>query len=309
MIYKFFRFGFFCSCLFIFFSFCISSDAVEFTNAVTLGSGDTTYDHANVVANGCVLTIEGNHSFGDLTVTNAGTVVFNGTNLNLTGLQLQNSEFQMAGGATVDVVNAVSLQSSSTLLVQSVHTDAQVSNQWKGVGGTIHAGTVSVEVGSAISADAQGYAGGSGDNDPGKGPGVGRPREGSSYGAGGGGYGGAGGSYLAYVGGSAYGSSTGPLGPGSGGASDRSSNYQGGRGGGSIRLSVDGTLTLDGLISADGESRSSYYEGGGSGGAIWVTAGTLAGQGAFLARGGAASGSYTTAGGGGRIAVYYEADE
>ena len=73
-------------------------------------------------------------------------------------------------------------------------------------------------------------------------------------------------------------------------------------GGGAIRLIVDGTLTLNGAVNADGSggSGSSY---GSSGGSLWLTANTLAGTGAVSAVGGRGAGQ--SGGGGGRVALEY----
>ena len=95
-------------------------------------------------------------------------------------------------------------------------------------------GDLTIEAGSAISADGKGYLGGSG-------PGVG----GDSGRAGGGGYGGGGG-VAGAVGGSTYGSISKPSDLGSGGGD---SYVPGGAGGGAIRLDVGGTLTLDGSLT------------------------------------------------------------
>ena len=101
-------------------------------------------------------------------------------------------------------------------------------------------------------------------------------------------------------GGGTYGSATEPIALGSGGGG---SDYgSGGAGGGAIRLTVAGTLQLDGAISANGLT-GAMLAGSGSGGSIWITAGTLAGSGSVSALGGGA-GVDGAAGGGGRIALY-----
>ena len=101
------------------------------------------------------------------------------------------------------------------------------------------------------------------------------------------------------AGGGTYGSSNAPITLGSGGG--HSSFDIGGAGGGAIRLTVAGTLQLDGVISANGLSAVTYG-GSGSGGSLWITADTLTGSGSINALGGAAA-SYGAAGGGGRIAL------
>ena len=150
---------------------------------------------------------------------------------------------------------------------------------------------LTVDAGSLISADGQGYAASQG---PGAGATAG---SGSTYG-GGGGYGGPGGNGEGGAqGGVTYGSITVPTDLGSGGGSD------GGEGGGAVRLVVNGTLLLDGGIVCRGTPGG--YHGGGSGGSIYLTVGTLAGAGTISADGGS-GGEGGGGGGGGRIAVYYD---
>ncbi|MFC1639038.1 beta strand repeat-containing protein, partial [Patescibacteria group bacterium] len=103
--------------------------------------------------------------------------------------------------------------------------------------------------------------------------------------------------------GSAYGSVTAPNDLGSGGGH---ATY-GGIGGGAMKLLVDGTLTLNGTVSANGNIGGSYYGGGGSGGSIYIDAGSIAGTSTLSTDGGAGSNN-GGAGGGGRIAVYYTND-
>src|SRR5262249_27570013 len=84
----------------------------------------------------------------------------------------------------------------------------------------------------------------------------------------------------------------------------------GGSGGGLIRLSAQ-SLTVDGTISTDGESRSGDGpSGAGSGGGIKVSVGSLAGRGIISAVGGDNTGAPVwnngCGGGGGRIAVFYQ---
>ena len=122
---------------------------------------------------------------------------------------------------------------------------------------------------------------------------------------GGGGYGGVGGSsYLGAQGGGvpldSFKSSTSAGSPGGRGAS----SSQGGNGGGGIKIIVNGTLQLDGLISAQGTTGPGTNSGGGSGGNLSVSAGTISGGGNISANGGAANGG-GGGGGGGRIVLNY----
>jgi hypothetical protein len=77
----------------------------------------------------------------------------------------------------------------------------------------------------------------------------------------------------------------------------------GGSGGGVIRLTVTGTLQMDGIISASAGNGSGTGGGGGSGGSIWLTVGTLSGSGSITANGGSGADSVGGGGGGGRIYI------
>lgn len=87
-----------------------------------------------------------------------------------------------------------------------------------------------------------------------------------------------------------YGSMLAPVNLGSG--NDNSN----GRGGGAIKLTVTGSTTLNGPMSADGRN----YDRTGSGGSIYLTTGTLSGSGSIHADGGDYTGRNA---GGGRVAV------
>ncbi len=76
--------------------------------------------------------------------------------------------------------------------------------------------------------------------------------------------------------------------------------FEGGAGGGAIRLTVAGTLLVNGRVTANGRDGA----GGGSGGSVFLTVGRLAGNGAITANGGATGDTYAGGGGGGRIAIY-----
>ncbi len=122
--------------------------------------------------------------------------------------------------------------------------------------------------------------------------------------AGGGGYGGNGGNGSSSDGGIAYGSESEPIDLGSGGGFGPGTCV-GGRGGGAIRVSVGGTMTINGTVSADGGNGTSggCNGGGGSGGSIWITACELGGFGFISSTGGNGPGG-AGGGSGGRIAIY-----
>ena len=218
-------------------------------------------------------------TYNSITVNNGGTLT-------------------IGGGSTINVTGLVTVTGSSSIVLQSINTSAQVSGQWAGQGVTINAGSVQVDPGSSINADGQGYLGGN-CNGSGSGPGGG-PRNCNNYGNGGS-YGGLGGGPN-QGGMSTYGSASAPVDLGSGGSGGYVSPV-GGAGGGAVRLAVSGALTNNGTISANG-GYGGNESGAGSGGSVYVTTGTLTGSGVFLANGGGSQAA-VLGGGGGRVAVYY----
>ncbi|MQY65434.1 MAG: hypothetical protein GH147_02985, partial [Clostridia bacterium] len=161
-----------------------------------------------------------------------------------------------------------------------------------------------ITINGSINIDGKGYQGGLktqvGTRD-GDGPGGGK----SANDGGGAGYGGNGGEHQSGTGGIAYGSITQPGELGSGGGGGFYSD--GGEGGGTIRIDVSSTLTINGIIKANGGSNvatRNYYGGGGSGGSIYIVTNVLAGNGCIKANGG----DGTNGGAGGRIAIYYTTD-
>jgi hypothetical protein len=152
-------------------------------------------------------------------------------------------------------------------------------------------GAMTIGAGSFITADVRGHA-------PGMGPGAGGTGNSNALGGGahggGGGWGLGGGGWTA-DGGALYGDFAAPSLPGSGGGVAGTL----GIGGGVVRLSVGGMLTLDGIVTANGQSAGSA----GAGGSVWIDCGTFAGNGAVRANGGANTSS-GGGGGGGRVAIY-----
>jgi hypothetical protein len=155
-----------------------------------------------------------------------------------------------------------------------------------------------------INCDAKGYAGAPfNTNEKGRGPGGG---PGGSLGAGGGGYGGAGGNGLGAGGGIAYGSMTEPGDAGSGGGcGNGAGTTAGGKGGGYVRIAATGTVTIEGIVTADGEyvSPPSHRGGGGSGGGVYIACAVLAGTNGLISTDGGNGNIYAGGGGGGRIAL------
>jgi hypothetical protein len=158
-----------------------------------------------------------------------------------------------------------------------------------------------VDAGGGIISDGRGFA-------PGLGTGAGRTVFSKNvYTGGGAGYGGPGGpSAYGAGGGISYGAIHQPNSLGSGGGSGNPQGAPGGAGGGSLQLAVNGTLTVNGRISADGWPGKSPDSGGGSGGSVWLTVGMIAGTGAISANGGSGELPLGGGAGGGRVAIYYD---
>ncbi|HXP62695.1 MAG TPA: hypothetical protein VN829_19505 [Dongiaceae bacterium] len=164
------------------------------------------------------------------------------------------------------------------------------------------ASNATIQAGGGISLDGQGSRAG-------QGAGAGGYSFEIAAGASGGGYGGAGGGGLYGVaGGKAYGSTVAPVDLGSGGGPNTEGLSQSGSGagGGALQMTVEGTLALDGRLSADG--KPGLAGGGGSGGSLWLAAHALTGAGLISANGGAGDGS-SGGGGGGRIALYFATNQ
>lgn len=174
--------------------------------------------------------------------------------------------------ATNNIVNCDVIVRPGSMIT---HSGPQNSNtQLYGVNLAV-CGDMTIEDAASVSAEDKGYSGG-------KGPGAGYAGSGGTYAPNGASHGGAGKFSSASV---CYGSVFRPVTMGS---PSRNASESGGQ----IAITVGGTLTVDGEVSADGSN--------GSGGSVWLTAGVLKGCGAISAKGnGAQSGSA-----GGRIALY-----
>ncbi len=166
-----------------------------------------------------------------------------------------------------------------------------------------NANTITLNSGGFISASGTGYAGGATSNGAGQGPGGGASAA-NNTGAGGA-HGGNGGDNTTSVGGQGYCDVTSLNTIGSGGAGSQSA--AGGAGGGLIILTATGTITLNGAISANGNSAGNTSAGAGAGGAIKITADIISGTPtSFTAIGGSgAGGGSTGAGGGGCVDLFY----
>jgi|GEM_PF-2845683 len=182
------------------------------------------------------------------------------------------------------------------------------------MGVLINAEDITIDVGSSITANNQGYPT---DQGPGHGTVTSNPwHTNAASGAGHGGKGGRGYDGALSDPGDEYGDTNEPTSLGSGGGSNY--GYSGGTGGGAIKLNVSDTLINNGEISSTGANGASLPvlavsyggAGGGSGGSIWIVTDTLSGSGNIKANGGSGSiggGPHNHGGGGsgGRISIDY----
>jgi hypothetical protein len=254
-------------------------------------------------------TISSNKILDDgFAVTGTGNVIV-ANNGALRTLQRDSSiAINLGGNFTVQVGGVVDSNISSLTaanLVVAGNLAASISD------GTIS--SLNIVQGGTITADGRGYLGGE-NREPGTGPGAGGGSWGTN-GGGGGGHGGSGGNGggNVYLGGGKYGVADSPDNPGSGGGGPGGSwSRCGGNGGGVIKLTVSGSATIDGIVSANGLNGEATYEagGGGAGGSVWLDVGTLdtPGRTGLIRASGGKGGdaSYDGGGGGGgRIKIYY----
>ncbi|GAB4146262.1 MAG: hypothetical protein OHK0017_06560 [Patescibacteria group bacterium] len=257
-----------------------------------LGGAGTVYQKLAADSFGSI-TIDNNNGAGSVTGRTNFSTYFDGAGIktlnirNKSNVNISNS-YNIAGDVNI---------TSNSLISHTQNTSTQLYK----IDLTVN-GNMSIDSTSSINASGLGFQGGQTNSQAGFGTGGG----GSACRSGGGAYGGTGGNTAYDLNGSLtmYGSTTQPtdLGSGSGFAS---CGTVGANGGGAIKLVVNGTLTVNGSIKADGAPGSSSYIGGGSGGSVWVDANTLVGNGTISANGGA-SGYQGGSGGGGRLAYYYQ---
>ncbi|MCX6127268.1 MAG: Ig-like domain-containing protein, partial [Proteobacteria bacterium] len=234
-------------------------------------------------------------SFTAACVLTSGRSILDGTSVNIDG------DLTISPGGSLYVSNAP----YSTVLNVAGHL--HLSGGYLLGNFIINAGSLTIDSGTAINATLLGAAGGVSNGDgAGSGPG--------STTGGGYGYpssGGGGGCHAGYCGANSTGGGwqsttfgdgifSVALYRGAGGGAGFSA--AGGAGGGTISITVTGATTINGSISADGESGSAgglYGGGGGAGGSIKIVTGTIAGTGSVTANGGAGGIGTSISGGGG----------
>lgn len=216
---------------------------------------------------------------GDLVLTNsAGLAVYAGTTEPL-----------------IDVTGNVVVAAGCTATLYAHPTN--------GVSPLIRAANLTVAAGGTISADNGGYIPGNVlvANSFGFGPGAGKAARNGA------GYGGFGGFYTrSLTGGMAYDSVADPREPGSAGVNHSGNSAT--SGGGLIRIESQGTVRIDGTLTASCTAAPASGSGGGSGGAITIGCAVFAADsGTLRANGGNNEGGANSgAGGGGRIAIRYD---
>ncbi len=295
----------------------------------TLYLSDNSFYPTDTIFSGLQLYIPGftSWSLDSLTVSTANFTLLNAITLSITndflltdGSKFSMSECTLSVGGNVTVENDSSLHIASgptngvgpaygallevgqTLMINDTSVLYLYSDNTNGGSVLVTAADCSVATNAAINADYAGFKAGADDHPNGYGPGGGIYH--SDYRGSGGGYGGRGGRSTAGTSvGPAYGSSNAPALPGSGGSTSLVGNADGeGDGGGLIRMVIDGSLHVDGTLSANGKSANSS---GGSGGGIFLQCDNFSGAGTLQADGGDGRSGQTGAGGGGRIAVWY----
>lgn len=263
---------------------------------------------------------------GDSVVIDNGSVVTISANLTIGSLKVQNigSALLLNGNITLSVADNMCLLNGGAVLCQPAGAAA---NTYVGIN---VGGDLAIDVSSAIDGDGRGYP-------PQFGPAgianfsttsnsttnyAGKNFSTVNGGGGGGGHGGSGGAGAGGggAGGLAYGNAAAPITMGSGGGQGQRTTGQfspGGAGGAAIRLTINGTLVLEGAIRANGFGggvtafgAGDAGGGGGAGGSLYITVGNLMGGGVVSANGGIGGGSGTSTdggggGAGGRVVIEY----
>ena len=234
---------------------------------------------------GTIYTKANNQAMGQMVVDNCGQ---NGTNTPIA--YLSPFDLTIKGGAVAQpsspylLLSNLWISSSGAFTCLATQTNLDVS--------VLRNATI--DAGGIMAVDGKGYPIASG-------PGAGLSSNSIGSGAG---YGGNGGASSVSLGGVTYGSAQQPVDRGSGGGRGWQATTGGAEGGGAIRLTVGGVLTVNGRLSAGGNAALQDDGGGGSGGSILLAAGALAGNGVIAADGGAGELYDGGGGGGGRIAIY-----
>ncbi|GEM_PF-3174744 len=264
-------------------SFAGSNIIVEGAQNGTIALFDKANNNLTISQGYYFKNTEGPFIFNKVSVVNNARVTADANvNVIANNLEIKDvSVFVLGTSVLLDIGEKLILSGSS-----------QITYSETAEGAKINARILNIDEGSSITADGKGYSAN-------QGPGAGQfPGGGGSYGGKGGG-----------SSGSIYGSDKEPIDLGSGGGNNYGGHIQGSgaSGGGAIKLQIFDTLTLNGIISANGASAQGPG-GGGSGGSVLINAVILKGTGIMRANGGNSAEAGLDipggGGGGGRIAVY-----
>ena len=239
---------------------------------------------------------------GDTVAITSGSVRLTGATERLASFTLTNAALICSNWSTTLSATNMEIFNGGTVTVANAFSNGWMSNRV-----SIICSNLTVNSGGVISVNSQGYY-------EGEGLGAGSGSASFYYGSGGGGHGGGGGRGATFGGGGTNGSLYAPSLPGSGGGRGR--NSRGGAGGGVIRIQADGTVTLNGALTANGGAPGGATDeagGGGAGGAIYVSCPAFSGgAGSVLSVCGGNGRLSTTpsdrggGGGGGRIAIWID---
>jgi hypothetical protein len=268
---------------------------LDLTNG-TISCGSLVLNRATLVMNGGASAAPRLECAGNFIITNGFGYTHDG------GWYATLPSFLVYAGAT----NGVNTEGARIHVgeTMSLHANAYVflySQPTNGGSVRITVSNLMVRANAGFNADANGYVGAT--SSKGYGPGGGNV-------GGGGGYGGIGGGAYS-TNGQTYGSYTAPTDPGSAGGYQLYSTPAGGNGGGLIWIEATNAVTMDGMLTANGQLMGNY-KGAGSGGGIYIRCLTFAGSTSGIVR--VNGGDETTqvpggtggSGGGGRIAVIYD---
>lgn len=281
-------------------SLWLRADRIEGRGRVLADGGSGSVSYLTAAAGGRIAFETAQNEFTGMIRAGAGT--------GRTGFPARNGTFNFHADPNLDLVitNDIALPPGTNWVFKSLTVTNGATFEVQSLPGTIEENytnerasritileNVTIAEDSALSADGQGYWVQAG-------PGQGTGRASGAYG----GRGGPGsyGNGTSGISGVPYGSPETPNRLGSGGGGDGSGNA----GGGALILDVNGTVTVEGTLSAHG-ARSHYRGGGGSGGSVWIAAAGIRGNGVIAANGGQTGyGGYSGGGGGGRIAFETE---
>ena len=237
------------------FSLAEAGAAVIFTADTQIDAGNTSYDNQDIIVDGCTLTVNGQHSFGNLSLINSGKLTHS---QGVAGCALT-----INGNLTVPVGTAISLDSKGFTRVAGLGAGTTTGGNGSGAGHGGIGGKSSVSggpsYGTLLSPDSLGSGGGNG------------------YSSGGGNGGGA--IVLTINEVVQLDGSITAKGANGGLYSSVYNHYGGGGGsGGSIHI-TSGSLTGSGTINADGGA-GAHIAGGGGGGrvALYCTTDTFTGS-------------------------------